>query len=310
MILTYMKTSHDVEQIYNTILERFGEPIGDAKDAGEGVADERGGRSHKGQDMGNRGWGADVCEGCQSMLFLNEATCQACGMMSDKMDEDEGLSGNSDQTGDLTGKDIHIDARGKATVKSSSPGGAKSSSSSSSTQKSKSNMGPTVDWSGMLEADIDEVNLGISSRWGGTTGHAFDDEEVKEPEEVGAKLDTRDSLDVKKNDSKPMSLSMDEENIIDKVGKGVRNAAGKTFDNYGKVATAMSKVPGMPDVAKGALAGAGKFNKELGKIAKGDDEVDEVAPPGGEKVVKALKKQKGVKNPFAVAWAMKNKGEI
>jgi hypothetical protein len=36
----------------------------------------------------------------------------------------------------------------------------------------------------------------------------------------------------------------------------------------------------------------------------------EVAPPGGEKVVKALKKQGSVDNPWAVAWAMKNKGQI
>jgi len=38
--------------------------------------------------------------------------------------------------------------------------------------------------------------------------------------------------------------------------------------------------------------------------------VDEVAPPGGKKVVKALKKQKGVENPYAVAWNMKKHGEI
>lgn len=41
-----------------------------------------------------------------------------------------------------------------------------------------------------------------------------------------------------------------------------------------------------------------------------EQELDEKTPPGGEKVVKALKKQKGVKNPWAVAWSMKNKGEI
>lgn len=40
-----------------------------------------------------------------------------------------------------------------------------------------------------------------------------------------------------------------------------------------------------------------------------ENDLDEKAPPGGEKVVKALKKQKGVDNPFAVAWAMKNKGD-
>lgn len=35
-----------------------------------------------------------------------------------------------------------------------------------------------------------------------------------------------------------------------------------------------------------------------------DDDLDEVAPPDDEKIVKALKKQKGVKNPWAVAWKM------
>ena len=38
-----------------------------------------------------------------------------------------------------------------------------------------------------------------------------------------------------------------------------------------------------------------------------DDELDEKAPPGREKQVRALKKKKGVKNPFAVAWASYNK---
>lgn len=38
------------------------------------------------------------------------------------------------------------------------------------------------------------------------------------------------------------------------------------------------------------------------------DEVAEVAPPGYEKVVKGIKKNKDVDNPWAVAWSMKNKG--
>lgn len=41
-----------------------------------------------------------------------------------------------------------------------------------------------------------------------------------------------------------------------------------------------------------------------------ETDVDQKAPPGGEKVVKALKKDKNVDNPWAVAWAMKNRGEI
>lgn len=41
--------------------------------------------------------------------------------------------------------------------------------------------------------------------------------------------------------------------------------------------------------------------------APGVDVIDEVTPPGKEKVVRALKKKKGVKNPWAVAWAQYDK---
>ena len=36
--------------------------------------------------------------------------------------------------------------------------------------------------------------------------------------------------------------------------------------------------------------------------------LDEVAPPGYEDIVKGLKKEPTVDNPWAVAWSMKNKG--
>lgn len=39
-----------------------------------------------------------------------------------------------------------------------------------------------------------------------------------------------------------------------------------------------------------------------------ESDIGEVAPPGYEKVVKALKKEPGVENPWAVAWSMKKKG--
>jgi hypothetical protein len=38
------------------------------------------------------------------------------------------------------------------------------------------------------------------------------------------------------------------------------------------------------------------------------DNVSEVAPPGWEKTVKAMKKHDNIDNPFALAWSMKNKG--
>ena len=39
-----------------------------------------------------------------------------------------------------------------------------------------------------------------------------------------------------------------------------------------------------------------------------DDEMDEVAPPGWEGTVKAMKKHKRINNPWALSWSMKNKG--
>jgi hypothetical protein len=64
------------QRIMQHLLEKFGEPIGKALDAGPGVADERGGHPHKGEDPGNHGFGSD----------LAEALCQHCGMMHDDMD--------------------------------------------------------------------------------------------------------------------------------------------------------------------------------------------------------------------------------
>lgn len=63
------------------------------------------------------------------------------------------------------------------------------------------------------------------------------------------------------------------------------------------------------------VAGDHDCGMDQATAIEGDDhmdesDLDEVTPPGGEKVVKALKHRKGVKNPWAVAWSMKNKGEF
>jgi hypothetical protein len=72
-----------VKRIYRALVERFGEPIGKAVDAGPGVADERGGHPHKGKDPGNYGWGesSDCCNQCGGMMELDEDCCSKCGMM-------------------------------------------------------------------------------------------------------------------------------------------------------------------------------------------------------------------------------------
>ena len=79
-----------VKKIMQTLIERFGEPIGDMTSDGQGVPDG----THK-KDMGNRGFGAefesDVCEHCghmQTRLTEDVGCCEQCGMMG--MGESEG----------------------------------------------------------------------------------------------------------------------------------------------------------------------------------------------------------------------------
>ena len=71
-------TQEALRKAYEVLLERFGEPIGDAVDAGPGVADERGGKPHKGKAPGNSGWGSqlqeDIGEG-----EVNNTVCQPAG---------------------------------------------------------------------------------------------------------------------------------------------------------------------------------------------------------------------------------------
>jgi len=54
----------------------------------------------------------------------------------------------------------------------------------------------------------------------------------------------------------------------------------------------------------------GKFNEKILEDFKQKTRkiLQEVAPEGWEGTVKAMKKHKGVKNPWALAWYMKNKG--
>jgi hypothetical protein len=85
-LFTRMKSKLDegtVTAIRRMLMEKFGEPIGKAKDIGSGVADERGGHSHRGEDPGNHGWGANlICDQCGGMMGLDEV-CSSCGMMDE-----------------------------------------------------------------------------------------------------------------------------------------------------------------------------------------------------------------------------------
>lgn len=50
------------------------------------------------------------------------------------------------------------------------------------------------------------------------------------------------------------------------------------------------------------------IGKAVERLTKEENELDEVAPPGFEGTVKAMKKYKDIDNPYALAWSMKNKG--
>jgi len=88
-------------------------------------------------------------------------------------------------------------------------------------------------------------------------------------------------------------LSADFENKANKS----RNASTKTANS------SISKR--FNDIAKKRQAGIGQA---VERLTKEENELDEVAPPGFEGTVKAMKKYKKIDNPFALAWSMKNKG--
>jgi hypothetical protein len=68
----------------------------------------------------------------------------------------------------------------------------------------------------------------------------------------------------------------------------------------------MFKTSVYPNQEKEAMARGYSRTREEAK-AKADN-VAEVAPPGWEKTVKAMKKHDEIDNPYALAWSMKNKG--
>jgi hypothetical protein len=95
------------------------------------------------------------------------------------------------------------------------------------------------------------------------------------------------------------------ETVKEKTGKEItREAMSKIAHSGGDVESAAYTA------AQNALDALEKAWKDK----RGDDEVEAslavsaVTPPGFEKVVKKLKKDKGIDNPWAVAWSMKNKG--
>ena len=90
------------------------------------------------------------------------------------------------------------------------------------------------------------------------------------------------------------SIASDFEHMADKARKTSSKTASKELADKYRAKTWQRK------------AGIGKA---VDRLTKEEVEgIDEVAPPGFEGTVKAMKKHKEIDNPYALAWYMKNKG--
>ena len=65
-----------------------------------------------------------------------------------------------------------------------------------------------------------------------------------------------------------------------------------------------------PELVRGTFGPKNQVPAPYPKYTTGnpDEELSAVAPPGFEHTVKKMKKDKGISNPFALAWYMKNRG--
>ena len=70
----------------------------------------------------------------------------------------------------------------------------------------------------------------------------------------------------------------------------------------------MYKTSVYPRQEQEAIARGYSRTRDEAKAKAEQQGVAEVAPPGWEKTVKAMKKHDEIDNPYALAWSMKNKG--
>lgn len=261
-ILTCMKrmlNEATVTKIYKTLLEKFGEPIGKAADLGPGVADERGGHSHrgKGKEPENNGWGADfehsnpvsvneaasvICDECGAMLPMEGGECHKCGMIP----------------GSMPIANVNEDD------------------------------------------EMNQAKLGITSSgtWGidmGKRDRCEDCDKPLSPEEAKNPYRVCDDC----------MINVEPERRDLNMYRGSFHEAGAGGRHPGHASSCTCPDCSRPkDDKNGEL-----LHDEVGIT---EDDLTQKAPPGkkGERTVKALKKAKGVKNPWAVAWAMRNRGQI
>jgi len=306
-----------VEKIMQHLLERFGDPIGGAQGDGQGVPAKGG----KKKDMGNRGFGAKLaeagspasCDQCGGMMGMDEAeTCTQCGAMAPHVGgvlevppakpavgmvavtvkggpgANKGGGGRFAQG--LTVKDMDgIPASGSGRGTQSAPKAA-AAPASPTTPKLPAPMPAELE----LDEDETESHEDAQERLHFDIDH---DGEIGEPKAHADKV------------LKGNAAELDEDDMP--------SAGSSPPPSGGSSPAPAPKPPPTPPSSSGGSSpppsgGSSPPPSSTDEAEEMDEDMDladldEKAPPGREKQVKALKKKKGVDNPFAVAWASYNK---
>ena len=330
-----------VAKIMEQLLERFGEPIGSAQGDRQGVP-SGGGK----KDMGNRGFGAKLqneagapamCDQCGGMYGMDEHTCGSCGQMSPHMEPPVGGGGHVVPS--PAGAEVPPAVPGvgmvAVTVKGG-PGankggggrfaqgltvkdmdGIPTSGSGRGTQSSSKAAMPEPPAQASpqpkpmpaeMDEDESESKEDAQERLGFDIDH---DGERGEPEAHKEKVLRGSGLD---QGDLAGADDMDEYGGLDQEGAPPSGGSSPPpSGGSGGSTPPPAPKPPMPEPSGGGGGGGSSPPPSGGSDMEEMDEdmdladLDEKAPPGREKQVKALKKAKGVDNPFAVAWASYNK---
>jgi hypothetical protein len=260
-----------VAKIMEHLLERFGEPIGDAQGDHQAPPSKGG----KKKDMGNRGWGAKfeaampaACDQCGGMMGLDQC-CTNCGMMPTAMEPPAGPPKAAGAPAAPAGTAVVVV---KSTAGATAGGGGKIAQ-------------------GLKVKDMEGIPASGSGR--GTQGAAASS--APQPNAPPSKP---------MGGPTPMPAEMDEDEMDEE--------AAPPAPTSGSTTSAPS-----PSSGGGSTSSTPpSMDEELDEDDLGNEDecvgmdeemdLDEKAPPGREKQVRALKKKKGI-NPFAVAWASYNK---
>lgn len=325
-----------VAKIMEQLLERFGEPIGGARGDGQGVPSKRG----KKEDMGNRGFGAKLqneagapamCQ-CGGMMGMEGDTCTSCGAMSPHVEPHaEPHAPPVAAPGAAAGMAVVTVKAGPGANKG---GGGKfaqglvikdmdgipASGSGRGTQASKAAAAvPSAAPTGApvpkpMPMELEEEDTEAKQE---RLGKDLDgDGEEGESQEHREKVLGHDDDDMDEGDLAGAD-ELDEESTPPPPSGGSSGGGGSApppkppappppkpppTSGGGGSSPPPSGGSGMDQGdSEGMMAGT-KMDEDMDL-----SDLDEKAPPGREKQVRTLKKQKGVDNPFAVAWSSYNK---